>query len=179
MELYQLDTLMEETRQLAAKYRDATGQPLPVSHDLACYDAIRLLNLKTSDKTEAGVDAIGLDELADKKFQIKGRVHFANMKGKQQRIGQMNLEGVWDICLLVILNEDYHAAEILAADKETIVEAIGDKKINKRGAMTVSQYRAIAEQVWLMEQQDSDQQGSAQQESDRESMEQAINLQDV
>lgn len=28
MEIYQLDKLMEETRQLAAKYRDATGQPL-------------------------------------------------------------------------------------------------------------------------------------------------------
>ncbi|RLA04347.1 MAG: hypothetical protein DRQ47_03530 [Gammaproteobacteria bacterium] len=155
MELYQLDKLMEETRQLAAKYRDATGQPLPVSHDLACYDAIRYLNLKTPDVPESGVDAIGMDELAGQKFQIKGRVHFSAVKGKQQRIGQVNIEGSWDICLLVILNEDYQTLEILAADKTAIREAIGNKKTNKRGAMTVSQFRAIAEIIWEPEEQDA------------------------
>lgn len=147
---------MEETRQLAAKYRDATGQPLPVSHDLACYDAVRYLNLKTPEKPEASVDALGVGELEGKKFQIKGRVQFANLKGKQQRIGQLNLDGNWDICLLVILRQDYQADVILAADKKAIQEAIGDKKINKRGAMTVSQFRAIAEPVWETEQQDAD-----------------------
>jgi hypothetical protein len=156
MELYQLDKLMEETRQLAAKYRDATGQPLPVSHDLACYDAIRYLNLKTPDKPEASVDAYGVGELDGQKFQIKGRVQFPNLKGKQQRLGQMNLDGSWDVCLVVLLRDDYHAEVILAADKKTIQEAIGDKKINKRGAMTVSQFRAIAEPVWTSETQDAD-----------------------
>ena len=156
MEIYQLDKLMEETRQLAAKYRDATGQPLPVSHDLACYDAIRYLNLKTPDKVESSVDAHGLGDLDGQKFQIKGRVQLPNLKGKQQRIGQMNLDGNWDVCLVVILREDYHADVILAADKMAIREAIGDKKINKRGAMTVSQFRAIAEPIWTSEQQDAD-----------------------
>ena len=156
MEVYQLDKLMQETRQLAAKYRDATGQPLPVSHDLACYDAIRYLNLKTPEKSEASVDAIGLGALEGQKFQIKGRVHFPNLKGKQQRIGQLNMDGNWDICLLVILREDYQAEVILAADKNAIQEALGDKKVNKRGAMTVSQFRAIAEAVWEIEQQDAD-----------------------
>ena len=156
MEVYQLDKLMEETRQLASKYRDATGQPLPVSHDLACYDAMRYLNLRTPEKTEASVDAVGADVLGGQKFQIKGRVQFPNLKGKQQRIGQLNLDGNWDICLLVLLNDSYQAEEILAADKETICEAIGDKKINKRGAMTVSQFRAIAESIWIAQQQDVD-----------------------
>jgi len=155
MEVYQLDILMEETRQLASKYRDATGQPLPVSHDLACYDAIRYLNLKTPEKQEASVDAISADAAQEKKFQIKGRVQFASSKGKQPRIGQLNLEGIWDICLLVLLNEDYDSEEILAADKETIREAIGDKPVNKRGAMTVSQFKAIAETVWVTEGQNT------------------------
>jgi len=161
MEVYQLDILMEETRQLASKYRDATGQPLPVSHDLACFDAIRLLNLKTPEKQEASVDAVGTGLSAGQKFQIKGRVQFPNLKGKQPRIGQLNLDGSWDICLLVILNENYQAEEILAADKETIREAIGDKKINKRGAMTVAQFKVIAEQIWNTEtkQVDEDLQG--------------------
>lgn len=149
MELYKLDKLMEETRQLAAKYRDAIGQPLPVSHELACYDAIRLLSLRSPDKAETSVDALGVNELEGHKFQIKGRVQFSNLKGKQQRIGQLNLDGVWDICLLVILNEDYQAIEIMAAEKETIVSAIEGKKINKRGIMSVSQFRAIAESIWL------------------------------
>jgi hypothetical protein len=156
MEIYQLDKLMEETRQLAAKYRDATGQPLPVSHDLACYDAIRYLNLKTPEKPEASIDAYGIGDLEGQKFQIKGRVQFSNTKGKQQRLGQMNLEGNWDVCLVVILKEDYHAEVILAANKMVIQKAIGDKKINKRGAMTVSQFRAIAEPVWLSDAQDAD-----------------------
>jgi len=156
MELYQLDKLMEETRQLAAKYKDATGQPLPVSHDLACYDAIRYLNLRSPEKPEASVDAVGVNVLGGQKFQIKGRVQFPNLKGKQQRIGQLNLEGNWDICLLVILNENYQAEEILAADKATIINAIGDKKVNKRGAMTVSQFRAIAESIWSPDEQDAD-----------------------
>ena len=155
MEVYKLDTLMEETRQLAAKYRDATGQPLPVSHDIACYDAMRYLNLKSPEKPEASVDAIGADVLGGQKFQIKGRVQFHNLKGKQQRIGQMNLEGNWDICLLVLLRENYQAEEILAADKETIRTAIGDKKVNKRGAMTVSQFKIIAETIWIAPDQDA------------------------
>lgn len=156
MEVYKLDKLMEETRQLAAKYRDATGQPLPVSHDLACYDAIRYLSLEAPEKPESGVDAIGTGAQEGLKFQIKGRVHFSNTKGKQQRIGQLNLEGGWDICLLVILNEDYQSEEILAADKAAIQNAIGDKKINKRGAMTVSQFRAIAEVIWQATEQEPD-----------------------
>ncbi len=151
MELYQLDKLMEETRQLAAKYKDATGQPLPVSHDLACYDAIRLLNLRQPEQPEAGIDAIGAGELEGQKFQIKGRVHFQNLKGKQQRIGQLSLDGSWDICLLVILNEDYQSEDIFAADKNTIAAALGDKKVNKRGAMTVAQFKAISESVWSLE----------------------------
>ena len=155
MELYQLDKLMEETRQLAAKYRDATGQPLPVSHDLACYDAIRYLNLKSPEKPEASIDAIGENELEGKKFQIKGRVQFSNTKGKQQRIGQLNLEGDWDVCLLVLLSEDYQSLEIFAVDKDAVVEAIGEKKVNKRGAMTVSQFKIIAESVWKNEQQEN------------------------
>ena len=154
MEIYQLDILMEETRQLAAKYRDATGQALPVSHDLACYDAIRLLNLKSPEKPLASIDAVGIGELEGTKYQIKGRVHFQNSKTKQQRIGQLNLDGNWDVCLLVILNDQYQSEEILAADINKIKTALGDKKINKRGAMTVSQFRIIAEPIWTTEQQD-------------------------
>ncbi len=167
MDVYQLDILMEETRQLASKYRDATGQPLPVSHDLACYDAIRYLELGTPEKPEASIDAISTADISDvilkdQKIQIKGRVQFASAKGKQQRIGQLNLEGNWDCCLLVLLDENYDSDEIFAASKASILAAIGDKKINKRGAMTVSQFRAIADTVWKADKQDADSEGNLQ-----------------
>jgi len=164
MEVYQLDKLMKETRVLASKYKDATGQPLPVSHDLACYDAIRYLNLKTPDKPEASVDAVDSDEPGGHKYQIKGRVQFINTRGKQQRIGQLNLEGNWDVCLLVLLNEDYESEVIHSADKEIIREVIGDKPINKRGAMTVSQFKAIAKTIWEAEKQKIDADGGLQDE---------------
>ncbi len=156
MEVYQLDILMEETRQLASKYRDATGQPLPVSHDLACYDATRYLNLTAPEKPEASVDAISNRNTDSKKYQIKGRVQFSSSKGKQQRIGQLNLEGNWDICLLVLLNENYETEEILSVEKKKINEVIGDKPINKRGAMTVSQFKVIADTVWVNATQEVD-----------------------
>jgi len=155
MELYQLDKLMEETRQLAAKYRDATGQPLPVSHDLACYDAIRLLKLRAPVEPESGVDAVGTDEFDGQRFQIKGRVHFQNLKGKQQRIGQLNLDGIWDVCLVVILNEAYQAETIYAAEKSVLTDSLADKKVNKRGAMTVAQFKAVSNLIWSLDSEES------------------------
>lgn len=147
-QVYQLDKLMEETRSLAAKYRAATGQTLPVTHDLACYDAIRLLGLIVPEELEAGIDAIQEIEDATDKFTIKGRVQFSNAKGKQQRIGQLNLDSQWTACLLVLLNDDYLPTLILRTDRNIIEEVMASKPANKRGAMTVAQFRKIATVIW-------------------------------
>ncbi len=152
-QIYQLDKLMEETRSLAAKYRSATGQTLPVSHDLACYDAIRLLNLQPPETVEAGVDAISnTDDRV--KYTIKGRVQFSNTKGRQQRIGQINLDADWGVCLLVLLDDEYQPTTILEATKETISTVLSEKPVNKRGAMTVAQFHKLADIVWQVEQAD-------------------------
>lgn len=148
MEVYQLDTLMSETRDLAAKYRQATGQTLPVSHDLACYDAIRLLNLSEPKETEASVDALDTEHQPPVKIQIKARVMFASNKGKQQRVGQLSLNGNWQRTLLVLLDEDYQTQYIYQAEREAIEQALADKPANKRGAMTVPRFKAIADCVY-------------------------------
>ena len=150
-QVYQLDKLMEETRSLAAKYRAATGQTLPVSHDLACYDAIRLLNLGQPAEAETGIDAVMTTDQEDHKFTIKGRVQFSNAKGRQQRIGQLNLEAGWHSCLLVLLNDDYEPTIILKATKETLSSVLSEKPVNKRGAMTVAQFHKLADIVWQAE----------------------------
>ena len=147
-QVYQLDKLMEETRSLAAKYRDATGQTLPVSHDLACYDAIRLLGLSAPDGTEAGIDAIRTHESQTDKYTIKGRVQFSSAKGKQQRVGQINLEADWQYCLLVLMNDEYLPTVILQADYHSLEKALADKSGNKRGAMSVAQFRKVASTIW-------------------------------
>jgi hypothetical protein len=148
MEVYQLDTLMSETRDLAAKYRQATGQTLPVSHDLACYDAIRILNLAEPEETEASVDALDKSSEPPVKIQIKARVMFASNKGKQQRIGQLSLPGNWQRTLLVLLDEQYQTQHIYQAERTAIEAALADKPVNKRGAMTVPRFKAIAECVY-------------------------------
>lgn len=150
-ELYQLDKLMEETRSLAAKYRAATGQTLPVSHDLACYDAMRILGLIAPVTTEASVDALKVTDDGQQKYAIKGRVQFSNVKGKQQRIGQLNLDADWQVVLLVLMDDDYLPTSILSSTKAQIAEVLAEKAANKRGAMTVAQFRRLAESVWQAE----------------------------
>ena len=146
--IYQLDKLMEETRSLAGKYRQATGQTLPVTHDLACYDAIRLLDLRAPSGLEAGIDAVASDQPDAKKYTIKGRVQFSSNKGKQQRIGQLNMDADWDYCLLVLMDDDYLPTVILSATYDTITDILADKSSNKRGAMSVAQFRKIASTLW-------------------------------
>ena len=156
-QIYQLDKLMEETRSLAAKYRSATGQTLPMSHDLACYDAIRILGLRPPAEIEAAIDAISDVDGELKKYTIKGRVQFSQNKGKQARVGQINMDADWHYCLLVLMGDDYEPTAILKAKKEVIDDIMTDKPANKRGAMSVAQFHKIAEVVW---QDDSENSGS-------------------
>lgn len=148
LDIYQLDKLMEETRSLAAKYRAATGQTLPVSHDLACYDASRLLDLSHPVSQESGIDAIKQQDSEQEKYVIKGRVQFSNVKTKQQRIGQLNMDADWQFVILVLMDDDYLPTQMLRCSNETIREVLADKPVNKRGAMTVAQFRRIADIVW-------------------------------
>ena len=84
---------------------------------------------------------------ASTRIQIKGRVVFDETKGSP-RIGQLKLDGPWDETVLVLMNDDYEPCEIFAASRSAIEKALGDKAPNKRGAMTVAQFKIIARCLW-------------------------------
>jgi len=144
--LIAIDTLMAQTRELAANYYQTTQQTLPVSHELAKYDAIRLLKLVEAKEGLKGVDAVGNGV----KFQIKSRVCF-NPQGGSYRIGQLNMEGEWDETLLVLLSPEYQPTAIYAATRDQLIDAIEENpnpNRAKRGIMSVAKFKAVGSCVW-------------------------------
>lgn len=154
MELYSIDKLMHETRQLAAKYRQTTGSTLPVTGEIARFDAAKALNLSLLDEPGSPIDALGLSgERKDKKFIIKGRAIFDNTRSSP-RIGQLNPDQDWDFAVLVLFDEEYEADEIFEASREAIAAAMEtkpDSARKKRGAMSIAQFKIIGNRVWTRE----------------------------
>ena len=150
-EIYSVDKLIEQARQLAADFKKMTGKPLPgVSNEIAEYDARQLLKLKLSDDRSQGYDAVR-NGIGPKKIQIKARTIFNdNIRG--QRLGQIKIDMDWDSVVLVLLNEDYRAYEIFEASREDILANINDNKNRqKRGVLSISKFRNIAKLVWTKE----------------------------
>lgn len=153
MNVYVVDTLMNEARRIAAEYRKATGKPLSISSEIAEYDAARLLDLELNKPQEGGYDAIGRGARAGKRIQIKGRAIFDEGKAGA-RIGQLKLEKDWDSVILVLMDERYEPIELYEVQRQAIMEAIAVAKSsnrNKRGAMSVAKFKAIGMRVWARE----------------------------
>ena len=150
MSLYSVDKLISQTRKLAADYRRATGQALPLTGEIANYDAAQLLDLELLQPAPGGYDAVGRGgEREGVRYQIKGRAIFDDSKGGH-RIGQLKLEQEWDAVLLVLLDEEYETSEIYEADRAAILEAMEESggSRGKRGAMSVARFRNISQLVW-------------------------------
>jgi len=150
MGVYKLDKLMDETRRLATEYRRSTGSTLPVSAELAKFDAISLLGLRSLEEPESGVDALRDTEQGVERIQIKGRVIF-DPKKTGQRVGQLNFDANWDVVLLVMMDENYQSTAIYSISKSQLLKVLAeqqDGKNNSRGALSVKKFQAIAEQVW-------------------------------
>ena len=143
MSAYDLDKLMSETRRLAVEYRRTTGSTLPVSADLAHYDAMRILGMQKPEEVLSGVDAIhnGL------KILIKGRVIFSSAK-KGLRIGQLNVNGQWDAVVLVVFNDEYQPQTLYQASRGSLEESLKQGSKNARGALTLDKFKALSEIVW-------------------------------
>lgn len=144
--VYAFDKLMVQTRKLAAEYYQATNQPLPVSGEIAKYDASRLLELKKPDQDLSGVDAVSADGI---KVQIKSRVIFKE-RYSNYRIGQVNTDGEWDKVILVLMKPDYYPFEVYVADRSEIEDASESENPNraKKGAMSVAKFIAIGSLAW-------------------------------
>lgn len=150
--IYSIDKLMSEARNLAASYRKMMGKPLPgISGEIAEHDAARLLNLELCNPKPGGYDAIGRGKREGKCIQIKGRTIFDGKKSGQ-RIGQVKVEQKWDSIVLVLMNEDFETYEIYEADRNEVIFTLNDNsesKRNRRGAMSVARFKNIARLVWI------------------------------
>jgi len=154
VEVYSVDKLITEARRLAAEYRRATGQPLPVSGEIARHDVARLLGLELVPAQEAGgYDAIGAGRWEGKRIQIKGRAIFDEGKAGQ-RIGQLKLNQDWDVVMLVLMDEDFEPMEIYEAGREDLQDLLSEatsNKRSKRGALSVARFKIIGRLVWTRE----------------------------
>ncbi len=153
MALYSVHNLMAEARRLAAEYRRATGKPLAISNEIALHDAARLLDLELPDTPPAGYDAIGRGSREGLRIQVKARAIFDESK-PGQRIGQLRLDREWDLVLLVLMDEEYEPYEIHQAEREVILESLGEREQgarNRRGAMSVARFKCISRLVWTRE----------------------------
>ncbi len=147
MSVYSVDKLITQARKLAADYRLATGKTFPgVSSEIAAYDACRLLGLEPYADQGQGYDARTSD---GKRIQIKGRTIFDESRSGQ-RIGQIKLSQEWDSMVLVLLDQDYEAYEIFAADREELLDYVDRPSISrkKRGALSVARFRIIGRLIW-------------------------------
>ena len=152
MSLYSIDKLINETRRLAAEFKRTTGTMLPVSGEIARYDVARLLDLKLSEDHNCGYDAIGNNHREGLRVQIKGRVIGDTVKSGT-RIGQLNLNGDWDIIILSLMDNEFQPLEMYQLNHEEVVGAVASssEKRGKRGAISVAKFRIIGDLVWTKE----------------------------
>lgn len=151
MTVYSVDKLISEARRIAADYRRATGKTLGgVTGEVAENDAARLLHLELLKEKPGGYDAIGKGQREGKKIQIKGRAIFDESRSGQ-RIGQLKVDQEWDSVVLVLMNEDFEPFEIYEAERDVIINAMGNQSSNrnKRGAMSIAKFKNIAQLVWV------------------------------
>jgi hypothetical protein len=153
MPAYAVDALIAQTRRLAAEFRAVTGKPLPVSAEIAQYDASRLLGLEPVSPGIGGYDAIGRGSRSGWRIQIKGRVV---PKGERvaHRVGQLKLDQEWDALMLVLMDEAFEPSHIYEAERPIIEKCLNDARRqgrNRRGAISVARFKNIARLIWSRE----------------------------
>ena len=154
---YDITLLMSQTRQLAANYRKETGHALPVTEELARFDAVSLLGLNKVEDIE-GIDAVDYsteetestkesDSTRLQSYLIKGRVIFKGGKARQ-KLGRLSLNARWSCLLMVIYDADYQPSQIFSVSRKVIDQEMDKVTQDKRGSMTVAKYKAIGQLVW-------------------------------
>ena len=137
--------ILAAVKPLAAEYYRLTGKPLGVTGEVAEYVAAELLGLTLAPARTTGYDALRGDE----RIQIKGRAAGASIK--QQRISRIKLDAPCDTVLLVLLdNLTLEPREIWESPFRLVVESLErpGSKSRERGALSVSDFKRISQQVW-------------------------------
>lgn len=134
---------------MGRRYYALTDRALGVTGEVGEWEAIRLLKLEPVPPRQLGFDAIRRSKSGRRvRLQIKSRCFDQSKPG--QRTPNINLNKPWDRVLLVILNRDLNPVEILEAPRSAVERKIKKpgSKARNRGALAVSQFRAVAQQVW-------------------------------
>jgi len=142
--------ILAEAKSLARKYRKRTGKPLGITGEVAEFSAAQILCLELAEARQSGYDAIRHEKGKVTKIQIKGRCIPASAK-PGQRLGSIQLDKEWDTVLLVLLDEDLEVLSMYEAERTKVARALlapGSKARNERGALSVSQFKAIGREVW-------------------------------
>lgn len=143
----EIEEILLAAKDLASRYKKLTGKPLGITGEVAEFNAAKLLRLELAEARKAGYDAIGSDK---RKIQIKGRCLSNNPK-PGQRLGSIRLDHDWDSVLLVLMNESFDVIEMWEAFRPEVEAALlapGSKARNERGALSVSKFKQIGQQVW-------------------------------
>lgn len=147
MNVVDIEKLMKETRKLASLFRVSTGQTLPVSNELARYDAKRLLLLNNVEsKSHDFIFTQGPHQ--NQQVHIKSRVIFEESK-THYRIGNIKLDLSWQWLGLILYDAHYEPTDIYLSAKEQISQAVfGDSE----NSITINKFKAISQLVWTKEQ---------------------------
>ena len=145
--------LLSGIRTYAKKYKELTGKPLGVTGEVAEFSAAHILNLKLSDARQPGYDATKVENGETIRYQIKSRCLPKEKKGRG-RLGAIRFKHDWDYALMVLLDEDLEVTSIHKTKRDKVKEVLekpGSKARNIRGQLSVSQFRAISQEIWNRE----------------------------
>jgi hypothetical protein len=135
---------------LAAEYYRLTNKPLGVTGEVAEYVAAEKLKLVLVPSRTEGYDAIRKTPKGEERIQIKGRAIGDNSKAGQ-RLGKIKQGAACDKVLLVLLDnatlEPVTMWSPYSAATKRLLEP-GSKARNVRGAMSVHDFKKIAQPVW-------------------------------
>ncbi len=139
--------ILTQVAVLAREYYEVTGKPLGVTGEVGEVLAAQLLHLDLCPPRTSGYDAITRD--GRKRLQIKTRR--VKPGSKSGRVSQIKTQSVFDAVLLVLLSPDYQVMEIYEAPRDAVIKKLrepGSKARNEKGALDISQFRAVAARVW-------------------------------
>jgi hypothetical protein len=138
--------ILATIKPLAGEFYRLTGKPLGVTGEIAEYVAAEKLGLVLAPARTIGYDALRGSE----RIQIKGRA-YGDGANPGQRMSRIKADSPCDTVLLVLLdNLTLDAREMWEAPFASVGELLrrSQSKARARGALSVSEFKAIARRVW-------------------------------
>ncbi len=122
--------------------------------------AARLLGLQVAGAPQAGYDAVGID---GRRVRISSRCVLPNSK-LIQRLGFIRLDHRCDTVALILMDQNFEPLVIYEANRAAVERELlrsGSRSRNKRGALSVSKFKAISELRWSCDDESPAWQGDA------------------